>query len=193
MILLLASVEPLQQALRKALEAGYQLSPDALQLLRTVEDPNLLMDSVLANLQSNAEKPLVLTAAIFEAAEAKSLPSPQEGPRILTPKNTGKVIAAEVDPAIDIIQDPTGSIGTRCEAEDFLAYFQDRYKRLRTIFMKERSDSIGALPIRDLNKGKKNEDVRVIRMVQDKIERSPKLTELIVEDQTGTLKVLITS
>ncbi len=190
---MLTSAEPLQQAIRKTLDAGYQLGPDALQLLRTVENPNTLMDTVLSTLEISNEKPFVLTAAILETASAKILPAPEDTPKPLTPKSTGRVTAMEVEPEIEVIQDPTGSIGTKCEAEDFLAYFQDRYKRLRTIFMKERSDSIGALPIRDLSKGKKNEDVRVIGMVQDKIERSPKVTELIIEDQTGTLKVLITS
>jgi DNA polymerase II small subunit len=189
----LTSVEPLQQAIRKALDSGYQLGPDALQLLKTVENPDTLIDTVLTTLETSPEKPLVLTAAMFEAASAKTLPPIEEAPRPLTSKATGRVMALEVEPEIEIIQDPTGSIGTKCEAEDFLAYFQDRYKRLRSIFMKERSDSIGSSPIRDLAKGKKSEEVRVIGMVQDKIERSPKLTELVIEDQTGTLKVLITS
>lgn len=174
------------------MESGYQLGPDALQLLKTVENPIKLMDSMLSTLETTTEKPLVLTAAMLEEAEAKSLPKEEEPPRILTSKTPGRVVAREVEPQIEIIQDPTGSIGTRCEAEDFLAYFQDRYKRIRTIFMRERSDAIGALPIRDLRKGKSG-DVRVIGMVQDKIERSPKVTELLLEDQTESLRVLITS
>ncbi len=175
------------------MEAGYQLSPDALQLLKSVENPHPLMDTVLSTLQTSPDKPLVLTPAIFEAAAAKLQPTTETSPRITTPKTPGRVAAEEVEPEIEIIQDPTGSIGTKCEAEDFLAYFQDRYKRLRNIFLKERSDAIGAVALGDLGRGKRSEEIRVIGMVHAKAERSLKVTELLLEDQTGTLRVLVTS
>ncbi len=152
------------------------------------------MNDVLTKLATSPEKPFVLTAALFEAALAKA-PTTREEPStlLLTPKASRRSAAKEVDSEIEIIQDPTGNIGTKGNAEDFLAYFQDRFKRLRTIFLRERSDSVGALSISDLGKKKRSEEVRVIGMVHAKKERSPKVTELLLEDLTGTLRVLITS
>ncbi|MDY6985832.1 MAG: DNA-directed DNA polymerase II small subunit [Candidatus Thermoplasmatota archaeon] len=87
---------------------------------------------------------------------------------------------------IEVLKDITGKSTTKGEANDFVKYFNSRFKLLKKI-LKRRSELIGSVNIEDALKGSER-DVKVIGMVRDlRNVNGGKILE--IEDETSTMTV----
>lgn len=194
MVVLGADYE-LRSAVKQLLEAGYQLSPAALELLRGQKDPCNLVERLLAEgIQPNLR---VLRPEHFAPVLKQEKSASEEAEKPILP-TIGKreVPARDVKTDIKVLKDPTGHVGCKGTVEDFLAHFRDRYRRLREI-IGQRGDSGGIIDIKEASRykrqeqGKRKATVKIVGMVTNKyLSRSGNLA-LELEDPTGRITAVI--
>lgn len=199
--------ERLQRAISNTIEAGYQLDKEAYTLLETLaktEDPVLLMEKVIRKAEELAQKPLFIDRNFLEELvseeEKLSKPKAEPGQSVLPPprlpqlpfesrKEAFRPYAEEVDAQIKVLEDPTGEVCTKGTIEEYLEYFQDRFRRLQK-FLKQRIDARDATTISEALKAPKNSKLKIIGMVTDKRE-SKQRTFLRIEDTEASVTVLV--
>jgi DNA polymerase II small subunit len=194
--------ERVQQAVSFSLTVGYSLDKEAFDFLITIsktEDPVKLVEMALKKLETLAEKPLFIGKTPLEEAakemfpEAKTLvvPSPQE----LSTASTGKSRttfhpqAKDIKKDIRVLEDPTEKICSTGSIDEYVGYFQDRFKRI-TRLLRQRMDSRDAAPIKESFRAAPRTRVKIFCMVTEKRESSYG-TFLKVEDPESNATVLI--
>jgi len=200
--------ERLQRAISNVIEAGYQLDKEAFTLLETLsktEDPVALMEKVIKKAEALAPKPLFIGRNFLEdlmaeeekaskmeaelkpaiSAPSPSLPQPPYEAR----KEAFKPYAKEVDAQIKVLDDPTGEVCTTGTIEEYLEYFQDRFRRLQK-FLRQRIDARDATTIPEALKAPANSKIKVIGMITDKRE-SKQRTFLRIEDTEASATALV--
>lgn len=200
--------ERLQRAISNTIEAGYQLDKEAFSLLETLsktEDPVALMEKIIKKAEALAQKPLFIGRNFLEEfvseeetapkMEAKSEPSisPPQPPQLPyeSRKEAFRPYAKEVDAQIRVLDDPTGEVCTTGTLEEYLDYFQDRFKRLQKL-LRQRIDARDATTISEALRVPTNSKLKIIGMVTDKRE-SKQRTFLRVEDNEASVTVLVPS
>jgi DNA polymerase II small subunit len=201
--------EQLQRAVSNTIEAGYQLDSEAFTLLKILsktEDPVVLMAKVVKRIDESSQKPLFIDRLLLEEfmleaipkAKAESqlsiLPSPSLPsfqPPLESRKETFKPYAKEVDAQIKVLEDPTSEICTTGSIEEYLEYFQDRFRRLQR-FLRQRMDVKDAVSISEALNASTNSKVKIIGMITDKKE-SKQRTFLRIEDTQASVVVLVPS
>ncbi|MGB9719370.1 MAG: DNA-directed DNA polymerase II small subunit [Candidatus Anstonellales archaeon] len=93
------------------------------------------------------------------------------------------------DISIDYKKDITGKSRTTGKVENFIEYFRNRYKKMRRLFMGSKS-GYADMEVVEL-KNRNQEKVRIVGMVYKKSITAKGNILLIVEDLTGTYKVVI--
>jgi len=192
--------ERLQRAVSFAIESGYQLEKGAFELLETVSqagDPVQLMEEAIKRVETLPEKPLFINRKILEEAmkqvfpekEEAKLPPPQ--PIMEARKAAFQAYAKNVDADIKVIEDPTDKICTTGSMEEYLEYFQDRFKRIQR-FLRKRMDTKDATTISEALKAPANSKVKIIGMIIEKRERKQKIF-LRVDDLEASATVLVPS
>jgi len=198
----------LQMAISNTIEAGYQLDKEAFTLLETLsktEDPVGLMQKVVKRAEALTQKPLFIDRNFLEEmvseeekapklkAQLKpSIPSPQlPQPKYESRKEAFKPYAKEVDAQIKVLDDPTGEVCTTGTIEEYLEYFQDRFRRLQRL-LRQRIDVRDATTISEALKAPKNSKLKVIGMVTDKRESKQRIF-LRIEDIEAGVTVLVPS
>ncbi|NLI74541.1 MAG: DNA-directed DNA polymerase II small subunit [Euryarchaeota archaeon] len=162
---------------------GILLDPDAAQYIMTKEDPLGFTRTALTTM---VQHPLILTlddlriaSPVAEAHQAvenliDQLPSPAP-----LRKDVGD---------IKVLKDVTGNSCCEGSINDFARYFNDRYKKIRTMLVRRR-ELVGCLSIpRAL---RMTRDVRIIAMVNDVRTTKNGHKILEVEDDEGRCPVLI--
>jgi DNA polymerase II small subunit len=197
--------ERLQKAISNTIEAGYQLDKDAftfLEILSKTEDPVTLMEKVVKKIEESTQKPLFIDRNLLEEFIPEATPKPQEHqpsiptkPSLQMPlesrKEAFKPYAKEVKPQIDVLEDPTAEACSTGSIEEYLEYFQDRFRRLQR-FLKQRMDAKDALSIAEAFNTPTSSKVKVIGMITDKRESKQKLF-LRIEDTQASAIVLVPS
>ena len=138
--------EKLQRAVEATITAGYQLDSEAFEFLSTFacnDDPAVIVNMALHRIEELDEKPMFIGKSFLETIlrpperpiETQLQPQPpQNKPADLLelPKISSKrafhPYAKDVESRLKIIDDPTGNLTSNGTIEEYLHYFQDRFK-----------------------------------------------------------------
>ena len=192
--------ERLQRAVSLTIEAGYQLDKKAFDFLNGLsqtEDPIKLMEETIKKLETIPEKTSFIDKNLLEEVAKETFPKIIEEKPPLAPlpqplleaKKTFHAYAKDIDADIKIIQDPTDEICESGTLEEYLTYFQDRFKRIEKI-LRRRMDTKDALTISDALKAPVNSKVKIIGMITEKRESKQRLF-LRVEDLEASATALV--
>lgn len=191
--------ERLQRAVSLTIEAGYQLNKEAFDFLNSLsktEDPIKLMEETIKKLETIPEKTLFIDKNLLEEVAKEAFPkATEENPPLAPPpqpflaKKAFHAYAKDIDADIKIIEDPTDEICKSGTLEEYLGYFQDRFKRIEKI-LRRRMDTKDALTISDALKAQANSKVKIIGMITEKRESKERLF-LRVEDLEASATVLV--
>ena len=202
--------EKLQRAIEVAIEAGYQLNSEAFEFLSamlTIDDPTAIISKALHRLEELEEKPLFIDKVFLE-----TLVEPSEKTEIVKdeqnkPQNlqNGKLdsikwqkvegksgfqpYAKDVEASITVIEDPTGKLTSNGTIEEYLQYFQDRFKRIESL-LRQRIDVRAATPISEAIKSPAKTRMKIICMIVEKRESKRNII-LTVEDLQTTATILV--
>lgn len=187
-------MEKLKEAVELSIGAGYQLDKEAfdfLSAISTTEDPKILVNRAIQKIQNLKEKTPFIDRSLLETLlkpvneediEYKTGDSirPQTEFSLTEGKQIFHPYAKEVESNLNIIQDPTNQLDSRGTIEDYLQYFQDRFKRIEKL-LRRRIDVKSASSIIDTFRAPTNSKLKIIVMITEKRE-SKKGISLYVED-----------
>ncbi len=197
--------EKLQKAVETTIAAGYQLNREAFELLSAAantNDPSAIMSQALQRLEDMEEKPIFIDKSFLEALLKQPEPVEktqiQPQPREEKPKEpiethvtegTFHPYAKNIEAKINILEDPTGKLSSNGTIEEYLQYFQDRFKRIERL-LRQRIDVRAATPIAEAVKAPAKTKLKIIGMVAEKRE-AKKQTMLTIEDLHASATILI--
>ncbi len=205
----MSAQEKLQRAIQATIAAGYQLNSEAFEYLCQnceTNDPVNIMNLALERIQALQDKPMFIERAFLEALqqqptlsipEIKS-PEPQiaETPNLTQQNMEPQTVETEFYPYakdvtadFKILEDATGKLSSNGTLEEYLFYFQDRFKRLEHLF-RQRIDVKGATSILEALKSPAKTKLKIICMLTEKRD-SKNHTILSVEDLQGSATVLV--
>ena len=179
-----------EELVRKFAEAELALAPDALELLKTAEDPLGIAERAL---KAGKERNLfvierTLIQELLERKEEEKIPMPVEVKRA----PGFRPLAKEYPADLKFIESSDVSGKSKCKGhvEDFVAYFRDRVERTRKI-LEARGGGSGIVKTGVLGKFAEGRDVRVIGIIKSK--RQTKKNDLLIEleDEEGIAKVWV--
>ena len=185
----------LQRAISFIIEAGYQIDSDAFQTLREASnrvDLDLLVRSIIEEANNLPERPLFLKRELIEKKIKEIQPEEDlELSTITTGKGGYTPYAKEVESDIEVLEDPTKRISTTGSLENYVEYFQDRFRRLQKI-LKSRVDAGDSGTIAQAIRAPPNSKVKFTCMLMEKRE-SPSGIFLHVEDLEADTTVFVPS
>ena len=201
--------EKLQEAIQATIAAGYQLDSEAFQFLSQnadTTDPVNLMNLALQRLAALEEKPFFIDKVFLEAllqqltVPAVELePEPQQtaveqpAPAVLDQtsisENAFYPYAKDIKAEINVLEDATGKLSSNGSIEEYLQYFQDRFRRIERL-LRQRIDVRAATPILEALKSPAKTKLKIICMVSEKRDSKNQMI-LSVEDLQGTATVLV--
>lgn len=200
-----AHSERLQKAIELTMAAGYQLNKDAfefLNMLTATEDPVEIMSRVIERVNGFKDKPFFIERSIIEEFIRKKKPmkesvphtqieqnQPEEALCILEGKKAFRPFAKEIEARINVIDDPGSKLSSCGTIENYLEYFQDRFKRIEKL-LRQRMDAKDAVSIIDALKAPPNTKLKIIGMITEKREAQQKIL-LTVEDLYASATVLV--
>jgi DNA polymerase II small subunit/DNA polymerase delta subunit B len=154
----MSEVEKLQKAIDLTIAAGYQLNKDAfdfLSLVAITEDPTQIVAKAIRQIEQLQEKPFFIEKTFLQQLlktpeTTKEIVTPQTEqqlkeplqtttPRITEAKTPFHPYAKEIDSNIKIIEDPGSKLTSNGTIEDYLGYFQDRFKQTEKL-LRQRID-----------------------------------------------------
>jgi len=197
--------EKLQKAVETTIAAGYQLNSEAFEFLykaAATDDPTALMNKVLQRIEKLREKPLFIDRSLLETVlkqpetieeghvqpQDKSLESPQQ--HLTEGKSFFHPYAKDVEANINVIEDPTSKLSSNGTIEEYLQYFQDRFKRIERL-LRQRIDVKAATTILEALKSPAKTKLKIICMVTEKRESKQNMI-LTVEDPQAHATILVT-
>jgi DNA polymerase II small subunit len=197
--------EKLQRAVEATIAAGYQLNSEAFELLSTVAatgDPTTIISQALQRIEELKEKPLFIDKNFLESllkppesveeeqiqTQDKTSKPPQH--HIIEGKSVFHPYAKDVEADIKVIEDPTGKLTSNGTIEEYLQYFQDRFKRMEHL-LRQRIDVKAATPISEALKSPAKTKMKIICMVTEKRESKRNMI-LTAEDLQTTATILVT-
>src|SRR3990170_2220908 len=194
----MSSNERLQEAISLAITGGTQLDKQAFDFLQDVlqtTDPVELMEETLKKIDTLPQRPLFISRNFLEEVIKELLPKKVEAKtEAKTDVSASSTTpfhawAQDVDADIKVIEDPTEKIGETGTLEEYLEYFQDRFRKLRKILV-HRMDTRDAMPISEALKASTNSKIKVIGMIAEKREHKQRIF-LTIEDLEASATVLV--
>jgi DNA polymerase II small subunit len=197
--------EKLQRAVEATIAAGYQLNNEAFELLSTAaatDDPTTIMSKALQRIEELEEKPVFIDKSFLETLlkQPESVEEEQIQPQdktskppqhqIIEGKNVFHPYAKDVEADINVIEDPTGKLTSNGTIEEYLQYFQDRFKRIERL-LRQRIDVKAATPISEALKTPAKTKMKIICMITEKRESKRNMI-LTAEDLQATATILVT-
>ncbi|MCK4933050.1 DNA-directed DNA polymerase II small subunit [Candidatus Bathyarchaeota archaeon] len=188
-----------REAISLSLRAGYHLDKEAYGFLRTIsgtKDPVEFLEVTLRRLEAYGKRTFFIDKALLEEIAEEIFPQAKEARPSAEPylqkhsASTGKARryqphAKDIDSDINVIDDPTDRIRSTGSIEEYLKYFQDRFKKTRRL-LQQRMDSRNATSIKEVFRAPPHSKTKFICIVTEKRE-SPRGVFLITEDlETGT-------
>lgn len=191
------------------LEEGYQISPNAVELICCHCNPRSLMDRILKNMDPSVL--VVDVEHIDEYIEGNGLQENYEAPLKKTLANTHPPLpkpatpmfstfsCSQQDNPIDVLLDITDNSTCVGEYMEFVQFFRNRYSRLSEMIR----GRLNSRPIESLNKyrnkssgrregmDKDMNEVSIIGMVSDIKSTSNGHKMIELEDTTGSISVLV--
>jgi len=201
----MSGTEKLQKAVELTIAAGYQLNKEAfefLSMLAATEDPTEIIGKAVQKIESFKKKPLFIERSFLEELVkkpelAKEIitqplelpPQMRTEPQITEGKKPFHPYAKEVEADINIIEDPSRKLSSSGTMEDYLEYFQDRFRRMEKL-LRQRIDARSAASIRDALKAPPNTRLKIIGIITEKRESKQKIF-LNIEDLHENATVLV--
>ncbi len=210
----MSAQEKLQQAIETTIAAGYQLNSEAFDFLfqnAESNDPVTVMNLTLERMATMQDKPLFIERGFLEATlqqlainqqvvidqpkerhEAQAQTSPQETIIELqtdTCEGTFYPYAKDIPSDLKIIEDATGKLTSNGSLDEYVFYFQDRFKRIERL-LRQRMDVKAATPIAEALKSPPKTKLKIICMLTEKRD-SKNNTILSVEDLQASATVLV--
>jgi len=202
----MSEAEKLQKAIETTIAAGYQLNRDAFEFLSIVaatDDPTAIMNKALQRIEELEEKPLFIDRSFLETLLKQPEPSEEkhaqptiesieelpekqltEGESVFHP------YAKDIEANISVIEDPASKLSSNGTIEDYLQYFQDRFKRIERL-LRQRIDVKAATPILEALKSPAKAKLKIICMITEKREAKQQII-LTVEDLHASATILVT-
>ncbi len=205
----MSAQEKLQRAIEATIAAGYMLNSEAFEFLTQnceTNDPVELMNMAVKKIEELQEKPMFIERDFLEALLQQPVmsglqikgpePEPQFTPEPPRPSIEQEPFESEFYPYakdipanIQILEDATGKLSSNGTLEEYLIYFQDRFKRIERLF-RQRIDVKAATPILEALKSPPKTKLKIICMLTEKRD-SKNHTILSVEDLQGSATVLV--
>ncbi len=208
----MSAQEKLKRAIQATIAAGYQLNSEAFEFLiqnSETNDPVTILNLALEEIQHLQDKPIFIERCFLEAL-LKQLkvpiseiqpPEPQitREPQIsMEPPKTSETstnetefypYAKDISAEIKILEDATGKLSSNGTLDEYIVYFQDRFKRIER-FLRQRMDVKAATSILEGLKSPAKTKLKIICMLTEKRD-SKNHTILSVEDLQGSASVLV--
>ena len=210
----MSAQEKLQRAIQATIAAGYQLNSEAFEFLiqnAETNDPVTTMNLALERIQELQDKPMFIERAFLEALLLQPTPTtptqeiqnPElqitQEPRIVTEAPITPEIAIDetefypyakdIPADINILEDATGKLSSNGTLDEYIVYFQDRFKRIERL-LRQRMDVKAATSIIEALKSPAKTKLKIICMLTEKRD-SKNHTILSVEDLQGNATVLV--
>jgi len=164
--------EKLEKIVQQIVDEGYQISPEALDYLSSLDEKQL---TTYLN--------KVLTAAKEEDMFVITLPFVKE---VLKIEKTEKVDIGKIPAKLEIISSPSTQIELEISSDILVNYFRDKYQKLKRIL----EIRYAYQNIREILLNRQiGEDVKIIGMILEKKENNE--IRFIVEDETGVINIRI--
>jgi DNA polymerase II small subunit len=201
----------LQKAIERTVAAGYQMDREAFDFLSTLSvegDPASVITKVLQKIESLSNKPFFIGKTFLESVLEP--PVPVEGERQTQKLTQSKKdecnqeeelkqfpavsspfrpYAKDIESQVSVIEDPTGKLSSNGTIDEFLQYFQDRFKRMEKL-LRQRMDVKAATPISEALKSQPKTKMKIIGMVIEKREAKQQLL-ITIEDLKTTATILV--
>jgi DNA polymerase II small subunit len=198
--------------LKKLIESGLQVSPDALEYILSLDSPLVTVETIVA---TSSTHPPVLSLEYMRnqfAEEDVEIEDPAMQTMIST--DTAEIEETETGEEnsgswnIEIIKNPSEDVvGSQGVVEDFLTLFRDRFRRIKGIYM-GRIDTQGALSPaaakllsrdarrfkainREGKRGRKPPSQKVLGIVREKSVSKSGNVIVEIEDENGSLNAII--
>ena len=198
--------EKLQKAIEATIAAGYQLNSEAFEFLNQnseITDPIGIINLALERIADLQEKPFFIEKVFLESlmqqptAPVIETPHQQQEnvgePPITRQTNEAESIfypfAKDIKSNFEILEDSTGKLSSNGTLEEYIEYFQDRFKRLERL-LRQRMDVKAATPILEALKSPAKTKLKIICMITEKRESKNQMI-LSVEDLLGSTTVLV--
>jgi len=202
-----------QLAIQATMEAGYQLNSEAFEFLiqnSQTNDPVIIMNLALEQIRGLQEKPNFIEKSFleallqgFEPAPQIQMSEPQFVPALIIPQPQLLPIeeiqslaetefypyAREIPSELNILEDATGKLTSNGTLDEYVLYFQDRFKRIEKI-LRQRMDVKAATPIIEALKSPPKTKLKIICMLTEKRD-SKNNTILSVEDLHGSATIIV--
>jgi DNA polymerase II small subunit len=208
----MSAQEKLQRAIQATIAAGYQLNSEAFEFLiqnSETNDPVTIMNLALERIQELQEKPMFIERYFLEAllqqpiipvVEIKPSKSsiilkqpiatePPITPDTSSEENEFYPYAKDIPAEINILEDATGKLSSNGTLDEYLVYFQDRFKRIERL-LRQRIDVKASTSIIEALKSPAKTKLKIICMLTEKRD-SKNHTILSVEDLQGSATVLV--
>lgn len=200
--------EKLQKAVDLTIAAGYQLNKDAfefLNMLATTEDPALFIAKAIHQIEKLQDKPFFIDKRFLqelvspsglskevvnqelETHETEELQTTSD--QAITGKTAFHPYAKDVEANVRIVEDPGSQISSGGTIEDYVSYFQDRFRQLERL-LRQRMDVKSAASVIDAVKAQATSKLKIIGMLTEKRESKQK-TFLTIEDLRASTVVLV--
>lgn len=203
-----SETEKLQKAVDLALSAGYMLDKPAfefLNILMSTVDPEEVMNKAIMRLEALEERPSFIERSFLEqvievdkpAIEIVSVPLEKETQPLVEQQTAQTAdikvpfhpFAKDVEARIDILDDPSSRLSSNGTIEDYLGYFEDRFKQIEKL-LRQRIDVKSATSVLEALRAQAGTRLRIIGMITDKRE-SRQRTVLTIEDLSANMTVLV--
>jgi DNA polymerase II small subunit len=196
--------EKLHKAVELTIEAGYQLNKEAFEFLSNMaatEDPTEIITKAIQKIGMLKEKPLFIDRPFLEELIKGEKPKEEGFPQQIEPSQTlpetlpllgkgeSRPFAKDVEARIKVIDNPAERLSSGGTLEDYLQYFQDRFKRLEKL-LRQRMDVKSATSIIEALKSPANTRLKVIGMITERREVKQKIL-LTVEDLSASVTMLV--
>jgi DNA polymerase II small subunit len=181
--------EHLREALGKIIEAGYQISADGFEYLKTLDGDDLVnnVKGVLTEASRASSEITIIDRAFLQSVCEKDESSPD--PLNFAPRTPIiKPLAAEHEAMIRLPENIPGE--PRGDIDGYLDYFRSRLRKLERI-LRQRIDVRDAVSIESALKMPLKAKVKVIGIVTTKRSRGHRLF-LDIEDQEDSITVMAT-
>ncbi|MEM2896539.1 MAG: DNA-directed DNA polymerase II small subunit [Candidatus Bathyarchaeia archaeon] len=180
--------ERLKKAVETIVLAGYQVSKDAFDLFKSIEDESYFEDfiqKIIKEAEASASKPFIIDAIFLKnlLKEGEKKEELTSGLFLKTP------FAKEIESKIEILDDPTDSIDSSGSIDDFMDYFRDRFKRMTNLLQK-RNDAKSVRTLEEALDARINEKVKFVCMVLEKKERRG-IINLKIDDLEHSATVMV--
>ncbi|MHA1917942.1 MAG: DNA-directed DNA polymerase II small subunit [Candidatus Ranarchaeia archaeon] len=198
--------QEISDALKKFISAGFQVAPDIIDILKTIQKVNQFTEDTIKILLELPEKPVIINKEVLNKLVGPSLSLEEEkthdeieekkelkksAPDLPSSISVFKPLAKEYDPQIEIIKDASSSIAKSInKSQDYIDYFRDRFKRLRRI-LNQHPEISGRTNIKESKKNPKNTEVVIIGMVKEKRTTVAGNQLVIIEDLDDEILCII--